>query len=603
MNNIISIKVSDSVSTPEELLEVLKYSADKNTSESLKITLEGPAFFNYTKVDGDFVNKVLEVLKNKQIDLLTFDYFEFNEYIAPITLEGRIKKLTFNYCRLSIEDHTSSLTEESYEIVDNLFIDEVVFINVSNLFSFENIKFLSPASKAIKKLGIRNTPLNSFKGLDCFPSVKQLFVDNNQLVSFKDFPLLNDLEELRISENHIRDFKYFPKLPKLTFLGAYSNKIFTLKDLPSLPSLESLYLVKNNLTSLAGLKKQSSLTSLNVSENKIIKVGASNSLRSLRSLMLNNNLLTDLNLEYCSNLKILEVKSNNLTQLDLKNIVDLNILICSYNSIKRIFNSNEKFRTKVRSLYADKNRIHDLKDIMVEITEDLVLHNNPISSLECLEGTPSIKSLELNNCIYLSSLVGSSEKINLNLTYLNINNNVRMRTGITNEDVFKHFPNLEVIYLRNSRLLNNLNGIGILKNLSQVRLENPSFISIPMELVCCSSLSELKVIYENYVLSSKELNNILVILALNKIINLSSTNSSLSFFANTSLLKSQDVVNLLNTNAFELITKNKAHEIATIPDSYLNTLKEAKVKDVLKISVKNSGVEFKYYTSFLNNLF
>lgn len=581
--------------TQEEILNTLKQQLNALESSVPQLVLVGYSYSggHDSKVNGDFINEVHDCTSKYGITSLKLKNFTFTESIK--TFEGVLSELNLINCTLAIKNSDENIPDTNTSYFSS--ISNLEFTNVLNLgFSFKSIAPFS--NEDVHTISIHNTFLNSFEGLELFPSVINLHLQDNNISSFAELPVLENLEKLDVSNNNIKDFKDLKVLPKLLTLKVDSNKIYSLKDLPTMPKLKELYVSNNKLKSLTGLKKQPNLSLLDASHNKILKIPASKSFKTLSCLYLNNNFISDIDLSFCDYLDELNVYSNSLALLDLKSIPQIRSLNCSDNRIKKIFNNNTSgVVTKVYNLTAEKNFIYYITDIAVEVIDSLNINRNPIEKLNCLEKHPSIKSLDLENCYYLRSLVGNSETIS-SIDSLYISNTIKKRISVvTEEDFFGHYTNLVKLYINNSCIIRNLNNIGKLQNLLYLDLINTSIRSIPLEIIKCKSLRKITFAHDYFSLSNEGLNNLLEIIALHRILNSEYHAKEFTINLDISSINFEDVLKLLKMNVYKLLVKNDALDILSISESTLHTFRTLKVKDMIEIKVGNNYIMFNSVTS------
>ena len=290
---------------------------------------------------------------------------------------------------------------------DCIVIDEVNFPDGyirNSLLRADNDGVLTPAEIENKtSLGLYNTEITSFKGLEMFTNLKRLSIQYCQadFSALPAFPNLGDLN-IYICQATTLDLS---KYPALESLYCSSNQLTTL-DVSQCPNLKSLYCSKNQLTTLdvshntalnilgcsanqltaLDLSYNAALAALDCSENQLTALDVAQN-TALMELYCNDNQLTALDVSKNTALESLDCSANQLTTLDVSQNTALRYLYCSGNQLTALDVSKN---TALASLYCNDNQLTALD----------VSQNTTLASLDCSANQLTTLDVSQNTALY-----------------------------------------------------------------------------------------------------------------------------------------------------------------------------------------------------------
>ena len=339
-------------------------------------------------------------------------------------------------------NHFKAILFEYYDSINSIHSNPV---DISDICDLRNFIILYTYFQ------LKTIPSNILK----LCNLKILNLSHNNLI---EIPIniinLINLEELYVHNNNlstISDSLY--RLPKLQILNLSHNNLTEISDnISNLTTLIELNLAHNKLSKLPkNIAKLNDLEILNVAHNIITKIDFNiSNMSNLREFNIESNNLCEIN--YNLTHKTLFLKNNNLKSIDLSNthISDIPEWVLEHTSIKELYlddnkistlsdninvlqqlqkisisnnlleNINLKQSTKITSLYADTNKLKDVK--LPSLLNRIDLSDNklelfPKDILTCSQ----LEILHLNMNL-IQSIPDSINKLNA-LRELNICNN------------------------------------------------------------------------------------------------------------------------------------------------------------------------------------
>jgi Leucine-rich repeat (LRR) protein len=311
---------------------------------------------------------------------------------------------------------------------------------IINLNEFENINYLKIIFK--KSFDVRNTFLNRNFGSELLenikinsPYLKKIFLHNYNRYSLSinydlepDF--INNLETLHISNSDLNSIP--ERLPlNLKQLDLTNNNISTLSSIKYLIHLETFKISFNKLNLINHPMISHNLKHLEANNCKLSSNNLLNliiNLENLKILKVCNNNISNLNLSYFFNLKILNCNYNRLsklddlpTQLEILKCVKNNITVldnlpsnlyylnCSYNKITNLDN----LPSGLEILECRDNLIFEL-NFLPQSIQKLDISNNPIKSLNDLPSSLSILVIKTKPLPNLENLPIQLNKLKVN---------------------------------------------------------------------------------------------------------------------------------------------------------------------------------------------
>ena len=271
-------------------------------------------------------------------------------------------------------------------------------------------------------------------------------------------------------------------------------------------------------------------------------------LESLTGIYAPNYNINDITgIEYCINLRALDLKDNNISD------------------ISALRNSN-----KLWYLYINNNNISDISALRnLEYLWDLELNNNNISDISALSNLNELKYLELNN----NNISDISALRNLNnLSYLYLSDN-----NISDISALSNLNELWGIYLSN----NNISDISALSNLNKLWYLYLSDNNIS-NISALSNLNKLERLY----LSNNNISDISALSSLNELYWLYLGNNNISDISALSNLNKLNHLELNNNNISDISPlKGKGIECLNAENQLIEL--EKVVLDSNSLKVKN----------------
>ena len=313
---------------------------------------------------------------------------------------------------------------------------------------------------------------------------------------------------------------------RLTHLSASYRSIRSISGLQHAVNLRTLDLSNSSISELPGLSKLKKLESLNIDSNPLSKVSLSN-LPNLTELRLRNNTLSEVSLSNLKSLKYLVVESSTISKLSLSNLpslhtvnehrrigswgplpferpLDMNLshLGISELSLSKLKNLKEldlsdnhlsdlsflKEAKNLTHLNLSNNGISDLvfpevfslnnpKLILLNLSNNLLTTESAI----LVSSFPDLKYLDLSynrisDPLYIESDVAPNTYTalhtalasNINLTHLNLDNNLLSGILHLHPDSFQHLVDLHL----NNNQFSEVSLSGGPRNLKLIRLKN-----------------------------------------------------------------------------------------------------------------------------------
>lgn len=148
--------------------------------------------------------------------------------------------------------------------------------------------------------------------------LKFLDVSNNKIARFEDMTELRLLRTLDASHNNIEACEIFETLPGLITLSLKNNSIRRLNGFnrSNIYQLESLDLSFNLIECLNSIDALQQLTELNMNNNYIKLVRLTRPMSRLCNLKLSFNQLTEFDISYFPNARILFLDDNQIQKID-----------------------------------------------------------------------------------------------------------------------------------------------------------------------------------------------------------------------------------------------------------------------------------------------
>ena len=224
-----------------------------------------------------------------------------------------------------------------------------------------------------------------------------------------------------------------------------------------LESLTGIYAPNYNINDITGIEYCINLRALDLKDNNISDISALSNLIKLRKLYLENNNISDISaLKNLNELDDLDLNNNNISDISaLSNMDKLYWLDLSNNNISDI--SALRNSNKLWYLYLSNNNISDISALSnLNKVWYLYINNNNISDISALRNLEYLWDLELNN----NNISDISALRNLNnLSYLYLSDN-----NISNISALSNLNQLERLYLSN----NNISDISALSSLNEL---------------------------------------------------------------------------------------------------------------------------------------
>lgn len=177
----------------------------------------------------------------------------------------------------------------------------------------------------------------------------------------------------------------------LQYLHVVANNLTSL-DLSHNPNLIEVLATANLLTSVTGLEHTSKLTKLYLGFNELKEFSIHQP--SLMGLNIENNLLTELDVDNCSNMEYLLATSNQLTELNISTNKALKHLKVSYNKLQEIDMSHSK---KLEELWISGNNLSQLDVSESPLLYDLRVLKNSLLTCISIATDQVIPTLQLGS--------------------------------------------------------------------------------------------------------------------------------------------------------------------------------------------------------------
>ena len=364
----------------------------------------------YIDKEGNvYGDKLVEkILENDTV--IRFSNKNFAEYIKKISGAPTVEEIKFewmrNLPRLTINDPSITSLE------DLVFFQSLVDLELNNL-TLDNLSGVEACTK-LNEIRIVSCKVKDLSALSTSKTLKHFYsfgkADINEIVdSLKPVTTLN---RLTVRESGIGD----------------------MSTISELTTVEDLYLYASNISKVVGLEKMKNLKKLMIANNPIGDISGIVKCTSIESLKVYDCGLTSLNgIEKLTNLKELDAKSNNITDmlplaantklmsLNLKNNPNLKADRSSFTSaeIAKIDKIGE-ILTRGGEINLDVDKLNIFNNYTV-----LDLSNQNLTTLDCLEGITTLKTLYLNNN-KISLTDEKSRRIlaaNTELTHINLREN------------------------------------------------------------------------------------------------------------------------------------------------------------------------------------
>ncbi|MFH1319383.1 MAG: leucine-rich repeat domain-containing protein [Bacteroidota bacterium] len=209
---------------------------------------------------------------------------------------------------------TGSLNCPGLNIADLTGVE--YFINIMNLYCYNNLLSSLPDLSAITNLEFLNCGYNQFTvlpDLSANTALQYLWCNDNQLDSLPDLSANTALYLLDCSYNQLTTLPDLSNNTALQQLICYYNQLTALPDLSNNTALQELRCFFNQLTALPDLSANTALSLLECNYNQLSALPDLTNNTALQKLLCDNNQLTVLP--------------------DLTNNTDLQWLECSYNQL------------------------------------------------------------------------------------------------------------------------------------------------------------------------------------------------------------------------------------------------------------------------------
>lgn len=196
-----------------------------------------------------------------------------------------------------------------------------------------------------------------------------MFIESCNITNLPDLKMMSKLETLNINNNKLDKLSNLPY--SLTELCANNNKLTLINS--KLRNIIRLDLSYNLLSSLTPKNEIKKCEYMNISNNKFEKFKIK--CPSLCELNISNNPLIELNSDYISNIKILNISHTLIPNIN--NYNKLECLIGTYSLLKEINNlTNIKILEIAKTEVKKIPYIETLKKLVIDDNSELEIHEN-----------------------------------------------------------------------------------------------------------------------------------------------------------------------------------------------------------------------------------
>lgn len=243
-------------------------------------------------------------------------------------------------------------------------------------------------------------------------------------------------------------------------------------DVSEAQNIVYLSIYNRHIHDLTGIRSFTNLKVLDCSNNFIQNLDLQNllQLEELRCSY-NNNLLTNININGCTSLKIIKCGNNQFTTLDFSGINSLEEVDCEGNTIHNLDFSNQHLLKKVNAL--NSYQLQTINFDNCTALENIQITEAPLNKI-ILDNLGNLKYVTLNNNTALQTLELNALP---NLTFLECYN------GQLNDLNISAAPNLLILNCSHNKIdkldINNLDYIKSIdcsyNNLTNLIINNPNF--------------------------------------------------------------------------------------------------------------------------------
>jgi hypothetical protein len=196
-----------------------------------------------------------------------------------------------------------------------------------------------------------------------------MFIESCDITNLPDLKIMSKLETLNVSNNKLDKLSNLPY--SLTELCANNNKLTVINS--KLRNIIRLDLSNNLLSSITPKNEIKKCEYMDISNNKFEKFNIKCPL--LYDLNINNNPLIEINSDYISNIKILNISHTLVKTID--NFEKLECLIGTYSLLKEVNNlKNIKILEIAKTQVKKIPYIETLKKLVIDNNSDLEIHEN-----------------------------------------------------------------------------------------------------------------------------------------------------------------------------------------------------------------------------------
>ncbi|ORY32290.1 hypothetical protein BCR39DRAFT_523772 [Naematelia encephala] len=296
------------------------------------------------------------------------------------------------------------------------------------------------------------------------PALDEVWLSDNKISYLSGIP--SGVRTLHVASNRLTSLTSVAHLANLQYLDVSNNKLDSLAQLSCLKHLRELCADRNQITELDGVLEMDCLIKLSVAGNKIDRVDLARARwAKLEALDLSKNRISSLTgLERLTNLNSLDIGSNRLTELrPSRPVTPIRTLRLSDNDLDRF---DISFFPKVRTLYADGNRLHGLErsdGTGGRRLESLSLRNQRVESFKL-----TLKDLENVKRLYISgNTLSSSFFPSVPLYALIYLEAAACKLSAWPSDFTSRLPNLKILNV-NYNFLADLDGVRGLRGLRKL---------------------------------------------------------------------------------------------------------------------------------------
>ncbi|WP_188438665.1 T9SS type A sorting domain-containing protein [Planktosalinus lacus] len=247
--------------------------------------------------------------------------------------------------------------------------------------------------------------IQSFEGIDQFPSILELFITNNNFSAI-DMSGLLSLREVSLSSSQPIDEVIFPNTETLKEIKIINGELPAM-DVSMLPNLEVLLIGGNNLSELdltqntqllriwgdnnnlseIDLSQNVNLTHLSLDQNNLSTIDVSQN-SSLISILVTDNPLTEIDVAQNQNLKGLTISGTEITNVELSQNPELMQFVSENTPLEGTLDlsNNPEFlsmrvnNTNLTTIDIQNGNNHNINTLNIY---EITVLNNP--NLQCLQ--------------------------------------------------------------------------------------------------------------------------------------------------------------------------------------------------------------------------